>query len=433
MTDASQGAPAPKKRSFFKRAAWQDAPTKDSENMFSHANEFGNIVAEQNKREEEKRAKAEEERKRKQADHEERKRRKVSIDHETPKPTRSSGSRSPEAPPDSLSSRYNVLAKSASTHESLPKQSVVIDLGDSDDEDNNNVAYNPASLNGNSSFEYRTSRNDRVHPIALRTSGRVPSDDGDDDVQEMLDPALAALAARARERAAKRAHTAAAPTTGEPEKAPIAQLFISPEIPAANPLMVKVRIDSTLEKTRLAWCGRQGYSSEMTKNVFFTWKGTRVYDSTTIKRLGIHVDPSGAVSIEGDPNIYDDENLPKVYVEAWTDALFQEHKKQEAAEAAAKKKSAESPPVEERQPTPEPVPTANRIRLILKAKGKEDFRLVVNPETSFGHIAEAYKQRRDIDPSQPVTLMFDGDRLPPLITIADSEIEDMDSIDILFK
>jgi hypothetical protein len=54
-------------------------------------------------------------------------------------------------------------------------------------------------------------------------------------------------------------------------------------------------------------------------------------------------------------------------------------------------------------------------------------------ESTFGHIADAYKQRRDIEPAQPITLMFDGERLVPMDTIAESEVEDLDSIDVLFK
>jgi len=38
-----------------------------------------------------------------------------------------------------------------------------------------------------------------------------------------------------------------------------------------------------------------------------------------------------------------------------------------------------------------------------------------------------------IDKQQPLTLMFDGERLSPLDVIADSEIEDMDCIEVLFK
>jgi hypothetical protein len=246
---------------------------------------------------------------------------------------------------------------------------VVIDLSDSDD-----------GRNSDNDVELLPDRNERAHVTTMRSSRQVPAED-DDGLEEVLDPTLAVLAARARERAANRALAAATTSVnGEPAKAPVAQLFISPEIPDSKPLMVKVRIDSTLEKTRLAWCAKQGFSPDMTKDVYFTWKDTRVYDSTTVKRLGIQVDANGNVSVDGDSNMYDDVNLPKVYVQAWTDALFQQHMKDEAAAAAARKKAAEPPPLfEPRSPTPEPAPQVKKIRLIMKAKGKEDFKLFVNP------------------------------------------------------
>ena len=86
MTDPTNGAAAPKKRTFgFKKAAWQTAPKKDEQDMFSHSNEFQDIVAEQAKREEEKR-KAEEAEKQKQKqkqkaeEERDRKKRKVSVE-----------------------------------------------------------------------------------------------------------------------------------------------------------------------------------------------------------------------------------------------------------------------------------------------------------------------------------------------------------------
>lgn len=201
----------------------------------------------------------------------------------------------------------------------------------------------------------------------------------EDDSEEEADPMLAAFQARARERAARRAQPTTTPTPdGEPSRVPVAQLFIHPEIPDAKPLMVKVRLDSTLEKPREAWCKRQDFSAEMSRNVFFTWKGTRIYDSTSVKRLGMVVDKHGNVSIEGDSNIYDDVNLPKVKVDAWTEELYQQRKREDAAEAAAKKLAAEAPvEVEVRTPTPEPSPQESRVRLTLKAKGKEDCGLSV--------------------------------------------------------
>jgi hypothetical protein len=361
MSDPSKSAPAPKKRSLFKRAAWQDAPRNDEEDMFSHSKDFKNIVAEQNRIAAEERRKAEQDRARKQATRGDSKRRKVSTDHDDtalPDGGADSSSRTartgstplspapPHAPPDSLPARYDTLARSASAKGSRRDEPVVIELGDSDGE----------------SGKYPS---------------RLPADDSDDEPEEQ-DPMLAAIAARARARVAAQAQ-AAATASGHVEKAPVVQLLISPEIPNTRPLMVKVRTDSTLEKARLAWCGKQGYTPEQTKEVYFTFKGARVYDSTTVRRLGIQIDAFGNVSVDGDLNFYNDENLPKVYVQAWTDALFQKHKEEAAAEAAAKKKAAELLHVKERTPTPEPVPEVKKLRLILKAKGKEDYKISVNP------------------------------------------------------
>jgi hypothetical protein len=265
-------------------------------------------------------------------------------------------------PPDSLSGRYDALAKAAFSKQSSDLKSVVIDLGDSDSDGASPVEY-PKHTTANT-----------------QSTGRIALDD-DDDLEEVSDPRLAALAARVRERAANKAQAAALPAGGGlAAKAPVVDIFIDPMIPDAKPLRVKVRTDTTLEKTRLAWCAKEGYSTEMTKEVYFTYKRTRVYDSTTVKRLGIQVDRHGNVSVEGDSNIYDDTNIPKVVVEAWTDKLFQQHKKEEAEAATARRKAAEPPPViEERTPTPEPAPVVQKIRLHMKAKGLEDYKICVNP------------------------------------------------------
>jgi hypothetical protein len=97
MTEPDEGAPAPKKRSFFKRAAWQDAPTKEGEDMFSHASEFTSIVAEQHRLSEEKRRKASEEKKRRLDGRGDKKRRKVSTDGEEPIQPRSGSASSARA------------------------------------------------------------------------------------------------------------------------------------------------------------------------------------------------------------------------------------------------------------------------------------------------------------------------------------------------
>ena len=90
MTDKSASAAPPKKRSLFKRAAWQDAPKKDGEDMFSHSNEFSDIVAEQARIRAEEKKKAEAARKRKHSEPRDQKRRRISNDNDEPIPTKSS-------------------------------------------------------------------------------------------------------------------------------------------------------------------------------------------------------------------------------------------------------------------------------------------------------------------------------------------------------
>ncbi|KAF1942700.1 hypothetical protein EJ02DRAFT_421887 [Clathrospora elynae] len=456
MTDTNASAPAPKRR-IFKRAQWQDAPKQEGHDMFSHSNEFKDVVAEENRRRDEDRRKEEAARQRKQSEPRERKRRRVSNDDEakpakcgssskartssTSSKARSKTPLSPapaHPPPDSLTARYDTLAKAAL----LPRnERITITLDDEDDDgDEEDSGYISRSLNANSDRGDKPWKADgrQAQNLVVRSARHSPVDD-DDEIEEVLDPMLVALREKVREKvraqAAERAQAAVASTPDdEPVKAPVAQLYIDSEIPDANPLLVKVRIDSTIEKPRQAWCGRQGYSSEMTRNLFFTWRGKRIYDSTTIKRLGIQVDKHGNVSVEGDSNIYDDENIPKIHVQAWTDELYDQHLKEEAAIAAAKKLAAEAPSeVEERTPTPEPVPVVAKVRLVLKAKGKQEVRLMVNPHSTFGHIAHAYKLKAKVDKSQPITLMFDGERLLPMDEVSSQDFEDMDVIEVLFK
>ena len=334
-------------------------------------------------------------------------------------------SRTPHSPsaPNSLAARYNTLTRSASS-QAAKEQPTIVDLGDSD-EDDGDSGYKTKSFG--ETWDDAPYGADTKHDIAIHSSKSIHIED--DGLEEIQDPEIAAIEARARARAAAKKAAAA-----EGKKAPIAQLFIASDLPDTAPLMVKVRIDATIEKPRQAWCARQNFTLEMARNVFFTWKDTRLYDSTTIRRLGINMDDHGNISVEGDDTIYDDNNTPKIYVEAWTEETLAQHKREIAAEAEAKLKVAEpSLVIEQREPTPEPEPEAKKYRLILKAKGMEDFKLQVKPDTTFEAIANAFRTARKISRSQPVTLMFDGDRLSPMDIVQDSELEDMDSVDVMLK
>jgi hypothetical protein len=306
-------------------------------------------------------------------------------------------------PPKSLAARDESLAKPASSSSSrgsrAPKETIIVDLDD--DEADGQQGANSGDKSASPAADIAVDpkrwkakcRHDTAVPPANAPVIIDDHDDGEDEDDEDgdADPEIAAIKARARARVAAKMRAAAeARPDSDTVKAPIAQLFITPEMPDANPLMVRVRIDSTIEKPRKAWCERQGFTPQMMRNVFFTWKGTRLYDSTTIVRLGIKVDNNGNVSVDGDTNIYDDDNVPKIHVQAWTQELFKQRKEDEAAEAAAKKLAAETPvTVEAGTSTPEPAPVASKLRVTLKARGKRDWTITVHPvckpSTAFAH------------------------------------------------
>ncbi|KAI2483054.1 SMT3 Ubiquitin protein [Pyrenophora tritici-repentis] len=438
---------APKRRALFKRPAWQNKPQNEDADIFRHANEFTDLVAEQARRKEEERKEKKRDRKRRRISNNDDENnnkdddairpaapeRAARIDSSKERSITPISPRPAHSPPDSLSARYDSLTKPtcssksltrsmSSSHSLAGKDSHVIQLDDSDDGD-----YG-SSIVGHKPQQMSQAQELAVRPSVHHALGK--NDDQDDELEEIQDPIIAALEAKAQARAQLAANTKAVDST----PAPIAHLFIEPEMDNARPLMVKVRIDNPISKPRTAWCKIQNFTPQMTDSVFFTWNGTRLYDSTTIKRLGIQVDDKGNVTVEGDSNIYDDVNLPKIHVQAWTEELFRERKKQDAEAKAAKKAAAEAPVViEDRFPTPEPAPAVTKIRLTLRAKGREDFKLSVKPDTTFAHIASAYKTKLKIPNDQPVTLMFDGERLVPIDTVADCELEDKDTLDVLFN
>ncbi|KAF2013658.1 hypothetical protein BU24DRAFT_464417 [Aaosphaeria arxii CBS 175.79] len=455
MTDETTGgsAPPPKKRSFFKKAAWQTKPKTDGEkekDMFSHSSEYAEILADEASRKKERREKQrrEEEEKKKLKAEEERRRKRRKVSTEEPLSpevgpgnfgesasggkTRSSGhdrsSLSPLSPlparnTDTLNDRYESLTRASKTVEKQP--SGVIDLSDSepDVDDAKDTSYKGSSQ-----------RNIPQLPSKPAPSAVI---DVDDDLEEVLDPRLAELAAKARARAANRAKESNANKTdvlgSGPQKETVVQLLIDSELENTKPLLVKIMSNSTLEVPRKAWCRAQGFTDQVTADIFFTWNMKRLFDSTKVERCGIRIDANGWVTVEGSTDIYDETNVPKIFLQAWTARALKEAKDREAREEEERKKAEARPALVEEPLDPEPAAQKKSYRLILKAKGKPDFKLTVHEDTTFERLASVYKQKLSIPSGEPITLMFDGDRLRPMDTIADADIDDLDALEVHFK
>jgi len=167
--------------------------------------------------------------------------------------------------------------------------------------------------------------------------------------------------------------------TSAPAHDPIVRIFISSAIPNTVPLLVSRKLSQRLQEVRKAWCARQNFSEDMADSVFFTYRNRRLWDVTTCKSLGIDVDSSGNIRQKDDFDLYS-ENDGKIHLEAVTPEIWEENTRRAEKSRTEEVEEEEQDIVEEQPPVEE-----QRIRLFLKARGYEDFRLQVNPVSSYFH------------------------------------------------
>ena len=151
---------------------------------------------------------------------------------------------------------------------------------------------------------------------------------------------------------------------------PILQILITSEISNTTPLIVSRRLSQRLKDVRLTWVKRQNFTTEFTDTVFLTWRGKRVFDVTTCRSLGITVDAIGRVRTK-EGSWEEDEG--RIHMEAMTIKILEAYRKSKRDEVSGQLDDAVQEQVEA-VPDHEP-----QIRVILKAKGLEDFKLQIRP------------------------------------------------------
>ncbi|KAL9043140.1 MAG: hypothetical protein Q9180_000076 [Flavoplaca navasiana] len=330
----------------------------------------------------------------------------------------------PDSSPKSLSKRYEaVTSVKRQNGVSTSLQSNVIDLEDGDDDpsvDNDDIIEVTATKR----YKHAEDEDDFLH--------------SDDEYAE--------LASKAREKARRKRLEDDIPDAGPQEDGlgpassmnkptpppaapdPAVAILITSRIPNTNPLIVNRKVSQRLKDVRLTWCHRQHFEPDTTEAVFLTWKGKRLFDVTTCKSLGIGVDSQGHIVTKGQGDILGDEE-EQIHMEAMTEKILEDDQrakrlKTEKAEHGETK--AHEKPSEIRKNVPQ-------VRIILKAKGFDDFKLIVKPTTPISRIVNAFKLEKQIEDSREVFLSFDGDRLAPEIQVADTELNDMDYIDVYVK
>lgn len=203
---------------------------------------------------------------------------------------------------------------------------------------------------------------------------------------------------------------------------PVVEIFVTSWIEGTNALMVRRKLSQKLREVRLIWCDKQSISGQpipkaVKDSIFLTWRGKRLYDLTNCRSLGLKIDGNGHLFSDGE-GFMDG----KVHFEAWTPDLYDHHQRKLAAKQDHDNDDDEPEEVVEH--------TVEKIKIIMKAKGMEPVKLQVRPTTTFHKMAIAFREQRDIPEGKDLALYFDGDKLDPDSKVEDTELAEMDNVEV---
>jgi Ubiquitin-2 like Rad60 SUMO-like len=222
----------------------------------------------------------------------------------------------------------------------------------------------------------------------------------------------------------------AAPIPRPDHEDTIVSILINTKIPNAKQLIVNRKVSQPMQQVRQVWCSRQNFDGEMTAKVIFTWRGRRLYDTTTSTHLLNVLKKERARQIGGLDN--EDEEDPshgRIEVEAMTQDMYEQRQRRDDAETDTTRTTdpgTQDGPSHDRPATPpEPV-----YKIVMNAQGLEALTLKVRPSTPIAKLMAGFKKVRNVDVDKTCWLVFDGERLDPDTLVRDTEIEDGDAVEV---
>lgn len=202
------------------------------------------------------------------------------------------------------------------------------------------------------------------------------------------------------------------------------------EAPALPPFGVKRGIAQDLGYVRqhfVLWARAKGapISDELAERIFLTWKGRRIYNTSTGISLGW---PTGEISVPPRTPGFDRSGI---LLEAWTNESFARY----TAEMERQKLIDRGELIEEdEQKEPEKeeheVP---RIRVVLKEKDAEPLRTMAWLDSQVKILIGAYRKQRNIPADRDIRLRNEGEWLDPSWTLEQAEVEDSCTIEVYLK
>ncbi|ROT35580.1 hypothetical protein SODALDRAFT_353234 [Sodiomyces alkalinus F11] len=228
------------------------------------------------------------------------------------------------------------------------------------------------------------------------------------------------------------------------------QLLVTSRLPDTEPKRFVITLWKPLSAVRRAWCLSTGATLRLGRQTlegtFLTWRGRRLYDSTTIDSLDIRASASGTLQHASVGKFHDTDGFSKdwtrLHMEIWTEELWEEHQKRMERERRralgelyddSDDGGAALDGENDGEGAPAPAPEEQKIRVILKTRSDEPVKTTVRPSTTIQTLVVMYRKMRNVPEGSSVSLYFDGEQLDEASTIEEVDIEDMDTIEVSVK
>lgn len=169
---------------------------------------------------------------------------------------------------------------------------------------------------------------------------------------------------------------------------PPVKILVWSQLPNTKPLIVYRKLGQRLQEIRTAWCRKQEFSAELTREVFLIHRMRRLYDVTTCRSIGLYVDDNGEIAVKGGERKED----AQVHLEAVTEEIFDKKKAEKAQEERDREKllsreedgnaDLETSEAQEEAAAKKDEPL---IRIMLRAKNiQQPYKLKVKPVSTMG-------------------------------------------------
>lgn len=234
---------------------------------------------------------------------------------------------------------------------------------------------------------------------------------------------------------------------------PLVRILITPTIPNTNPLIVNRRASQTMKMVKEFWCKCEGLDNQTAAKVFLTWRGNRLWNSSTMQgplRQLKKERPNEIFNIEEEEESLDaggEQKGARIEVHAMTEETYREYlRKQERKAAAANREThigidegddgdgnEDGGHVSRDAGLPAgdgAAPSDNKITIQLVSRGLSPMFLRVRPDTTIGAIMAGFKKMKGLGPDKTPWLTFDGERLDPTLTVTEVQLEHEDTVEV---